>query len=684
MKKSQIKNERLNRRSASWPRGMSLGLAILSIASATFAATDETNVMNHLTEISIDDLLNQAVTSVAKKPEQLSKSPAAISVLTQDDIQRSGARSIPEALRLVPGLDVAQVDSQQWAVSARGFNDVFANKLLVMQDGRSLYTPLFSGVFRDVQNPLLEDIDRIEVIRGPGASLWGANAVNGVISIITKSAADTQGLMVLAGGGNYEQDFAAARYGGKLAEDVYYRVDGQYFDRGDSVAAGGNDAHDAWRLGQGGFRIDWDTRKKGGDLLTLQGDVYDGKMEEIYGVFGFPPPAITPMADAESVAGGNILGRWSHEFEEGNDLSVQAYYDRTARETLIFNENLDTFDIDAQHHFTLGDKFRNDIVWGIGYRLSQDHLGNTATVSFNDSSPETQLFSAFVQDEITLVPDRLQLTLGTKLEHNNYTGFEVQPDGRLLWTPAEHHTIWGAVSRAVRTPSEAEEYLRLNQVYPAGVIAPIPVPVTLYGNQNMHSEDLLAFQLGYRVEVCSNFTMDVATFYNIYDDIRSEEPILPFSPFAPVPFRLVNDLHGDSYGLELAPAWQVLDWWRLRPAYSFLETTLKGPDTFTINNDAGGSPEQQFSLRSSMDLPHNVSLDCTLRYVDRLQTPLFRISSYVALDVRLAWRPSKNWELALVGQNLGSAHHAEFAPTFIGTQRTEVRPGGYAKVTWHF
>lgn len=668
-----------------------IGLVALLVAFAPFfaciekctAADEQTNEMNRLANMSIDELLNQPVTTVSRRPEKLSQSPAAITVLTQEDIQRSGARSIPEALRYVPGMDVAQVDSQQWAVSVRGFNDVFANKLLVLQDGRSLYTPLFSGVFWDVQNPVLEDIDRIEVIRGPGASLWGANAVNGVINIITKSAADTQGFLATAGGGNYEQDFVSGRYGGKLADDVYYRIDGQYFDRGDSVSPGGGDAHDAWRLGQGGFRIDWDTLKKGGNLVTLQGDIYQGRMDQ---VFNAAPMFFPPTTDLEKVGGGNILGRWTHQWGESNEVTMQMYYDRSDRDSTIFSESLDTFDIDVQHHFSLGEEHRNDFVWGLGCRLSYDHIGNTQTAALSPSNPMTRLYSAFLQDEITILPDQLRLTLGTKLEHNNYTGFEVQPDARILWTPAEHHTVWASVSRAVRTPSEAEEFVQLNQLVPAGVFAPSPVPVTINGNPNMRSEDVLAYQFGYRMGISSNLWMDMATFYNVYRDLRGEE-ILPV-PGPMVQILLDNAIHGDSYGVELAPTWEVIPGWRLGAAYSFLEMQLKGPNTpseqFVINMDVGSSPEQQFSLRSSVDLPHNLSLDCALRFVDRLETPLFRISSYVAFDTRLAWRPGKHWELALVGQNLGPTHHAEFAPTFIGTQPTEVRASGYAKITVFF
>lgn len=667
------------------PVAVAMSFAFANLARGTDAQTNE---MDKLLNMSIDDLLNQDVTSVSKKSEKLSKSPAAISVLTQEDIQRSGARSIPEALRLVPGLDVAQVDSQQWAVSARGFNDVFADKLLVLQDGRSLYTPLFSGVFWDVQNPIIEDIERIEVIRGPGAALWGANAMNGVISVITKSAAETQGFMATAGGGNYERDFAAARYGAKLADDLYLRFDGQYFDRASTATSSDGNSRDSWRLGQGGFRLDYDTREKGGDLLTVQGDLYGGNMRQMYGTFSFPPPAITPVPDLERVDGGNILAKWSHAFAESNDLTLQAYFDRTDRESVIFGEHLNTFDFSAQHHFTVGDEHLNDFVWGIGYRLNVDRIDNTPTVSFSPNNPTTRLFSAFLQDEITVVPDRLQLTLGARVEHNNYTGVEIQPDGRALWTPAQHHTIWGAVSRAVRTPSDADEFIRLNQVIPPGTLAPVAVPATIYGNQNAASEEVVAYQLGYRVEPFQKLSVDVAGFYNTYNDLRSEapgpSPTQPVStPF--VPLYLANQIHGDTFGIELSTTWEVVKGWRLQPSYSFCKIELHGdssvPVQTTVRNDIGQTPQQQASLRSSMDLPCDLSLDCAVRYVDRL--PALGIASYVALDARLAWRPTKRLEIALVGQNLGG-RHAEFAPTFIGTQFTQIRPSGYAKVTWFF
>ncbi|HEX4645825.1 MAG TPA: TonB-dependent receptor plug domain-containing protein, partial [Verrucomicrobiae bacterium] len=336
-----------------------LWAATLDTSRAVEIGTNQTD----LAEMTLEKLMEIDVTSVSKKAEKLSESPAAISVLTQDDIRRSGATSIPEALRLIPGLDVAQVDSQQWAISARGFNDVFANKLLVLQDGRSVYTPLFSGVFWQVQDTLMEDIDRIEVIRGPGASLWGANAVNGVINIITKSARETQGVLVTGGGGTEEPGFGGVRYGGKLAEDVYFRVYGKYFYRADSVRPDGSDAHDAWQKGQGGFRIDWDTWERTGNLLTLQGDIYGGRLDQIFSTYDPTSPTLSrSVSEAYRVGGGNVLGRWSHQFSENSDLKLQMYYDRTELDPVIFHENRDTYDIDAQHHFTLG-RF-NDVIWG--------------------------------------------------------------------------------------------------------------------------------------------------------------------------------------------------------------------------------------------------------------------------------------------------------------------------------
>ena len=640
-----------------------------------------------LTELPIETLLGIEVTSVARHSERLSQSPAAIAVITEDDIRRSGALNIPEALRLVPGMEVARLDSSQWAVSARGFNDVFANKLLVLQDGRSIYTPLFSGVFWDVQGSMLEDLERIEVIRGPGATLWGANAVNGVINIISRSSKDTQGVLITGGAGNEERGFGGVRYGGKLSDNAFFRVYGTYFNRDDSALPNGASANDAWQLGRWGFRVDWDVSEQ--NLITIQGDAYRGDVHQVFGTFD---PNATNffriIQDDFEVVGGNILGRWSHTISPNSDFRLQAYYDRTERDTVIFREKRDTFDIDAQHRFLFGE--RNELVWGAGYRVTTDKVGNSPTISLNPDHRTLNLFSAFGQDEITLVPERLRLTVGSKFEHNDFTGFEIQPSGRLLFTPRERQTFWASVSRAVRTPSRAEDDVILNQVVPAGSLGPgSPAFVTtIYGNRNFVSEELLAYELGYRFQPHKTLSLDLAAFYNDYDHLRSQEP--GPSPTQPLvgpafPLHVDNNLYGETYGVEAAATWEIAQWWRLQPSYTFIDMQLhrrSGSADTTSEQDEGKSPRHQFMLRSSMELPHNLSLDAMLRFVDSL--PALHISSYLSLDVRLGWRPKKNLELAIVGQNLLHEQHAEFAPSFISTQRSQIERGCYGKITWGF
>ncbi|MDB6121346.1 MAG: ligand-gated TonB-dependent outer rane channel [Pedosphaera sp.] len=675
----------------------SLAIAIsMALPSVALAAETQYAAAN-LGDKSLEELLNTPVSIVVGHQEKLSQSAAAVSVITEEDIRRSGATSIPEALRLVPGLDVARVDSHQWAISARGFNDVFANKLLVLQDGRSLYTPLFSGVFWDVQDTLMEDIDHIEVIRGPGAAVWGANAVNGVINIITKNAKDTQGILITGGGGTEERGFGGFRYGGQLGQDVYFRVYAKYFNRDDSAFPNGSDARDAWQMGQGGFRIDWDTLERTQNLLTLQGDIYGGRASQIFNTYdpSNPPSYARTVQQDFRLGGGNLLGRWTHEFSDTSELKLQMYYDRTERNTVIFMENQDTYDLDLKHHFELGE--RNVVLWGAGYRIVADKIGNSASISLNPDNRRTQLFSAFVQDEITLVEKRLKLTLGAKFEHNDFTGFEFQPSGRLLWTPHDQHTLWASISRAVRTPSRAEEDVKLSNVIPPGGLFPgSPTAVsTIYGNEQFKSEVLIAYELGYRVQPHANLSIDLTTFYNDYDDLRSVEfgpsPTQPLTAPPPppglfIPFHGDNKLYGETYGAELAATWQVTKRWRLTPAYTLLEMQLHrqpGSTDTTSEADEGRSPQQQFSLRSSLDLPQGFSVDATLRYVDRL--PTLRISSYVELDVRLGWHSkNNNLEVAIVGQNLLAEQHAEFAPSFINTQQTEVQRGVYGKVTMRF
>ncbi len=607
--------------------------------------------------------MNQEVTLVSRRPEKWFTSPSAVQVITGEDIRRSGATSIPEALRLASNLQVAQVDAANWGISARGFNRGspvgsgpgftfgLANKLLVLIDGRSVYTPLFAGVLWDVQDTLLEDIDRIEVISGPGASLWGANAVNGVINVVTKSAKDTQGGLMTAGGGTQLQDFAGFRYGSTLATNVFFRIYGKYFDRNSTVFPDGTPAANDWRMGQGGFRLDW--LPANGDTVTLQVDGYAGSIEQL------------ALSDA-TANGQNILGRWTHVLSDESDLSLQLYWDRTKRTVPgVGAETLDTYDLDFQHRFPLGE--RNKFVWGAGYRLVSDKVANSQILSFVPAGRNLQLFSGFLQDEISLVRDRLHLTLGARLEHNDYSGFEVQPNARLAWTPNDWQTVWGAVSRAVRSPSRIDRDLLLR----------VP-PVTLLGSQNSDSEKLLAYELGYRIRPLSRLVLSLAAFYNDYDDIHSVEPTIA----SPTTLVFGSGLRGRSWGAELSGTYQVTDRWRLRGGYTYFDKRLSmkpGSQDVTQGLAEGNDPRHQFLLQSLLDLPFHFELDWVARYVDTLPSP--NVPSYFTIDARLAWRPRRNLELAIVGQNLWDDRHPEFGPAFT---RQEIPRSVYGKMTWRF
>src|SRR6266566_1292907 len=607
-----------------------------------------------LKKLTLEQLMNLEVTSVSKRPEKLSQAASAIQVITQEEIRRSGVTSLPEAQRLASNLEVAQVDSHEWAISARGFNGTTANKLLVLIDGRSVYTPLFSGVFWDVQDTLLEDVDRIEVITGPGATLWGANAVNGVINILTKSARDTQGLLLYGGGGTEQRAFGGIRYGGQLSTNAYYRIYTKYFDRDDTPLPNGADGQDAWQMGQGGFRVDWYPGEV--NQLTFQGDGYGG--------------AINQAANGDiRVAGGNLLGRWSHTFSEASDLKAQFYYDRTHRKVpLTFAEDLDTYDFDLQHRFPLAE--RQDIVWGLDYGLSEDRVANTPNFAFLPAKLSFQLFSAFAQDEITLVRDRLRLTLGTKFEHNDFSGFEFQPSGRLSWTVTSRQTLWAAISRAVRTPSRID----------TDFFVPANPPFALAGGPKFVSEELLAYELGYRVRPIDQLSFSLATFYNDYSNLRSLEP----GP----PIIIGNGLKGETYGAELAGSYQTTSWWRWQAGYTYLQEHIRlksGSMDFNQGRGEGSDPQNQFSIRSSMDLPGRLTLDAALRYVDVLHNIANgvrgTVPSYVELDARLSWTPIENLELSVVGQNLLHSEHPEFG---FPTSRHEIQRGGFVKVTWRF
>ncbi|MDY6987912.1 MAG: TonB-dependent receptor [Thermodesulfobacteriota bacterium] len=646
--------------------------------------------MPDLMEMTIEELMNIEITSVSKKAQKLSEAASAIFVITQEDIRRSGATSIAEVLRMVPGVQVARIDANVWAVTARGFNGRFANKLLVLMDGRSLYTPAFSGVYWDVQDTLLEDVDRIEVIRGPGATLWGANAVNGVINIITRQAEDTQGALVSGGTGTEEQGFGGVRYGGKLGDDVYYRIYAKYINRDSGVDASGDDAADDWDALRAGFRVDWQAGADNG--MTFQGDVYNGNAGERASQPLLVPPFEATLDQENDLAGGNLLGRWRRVLSDTSDVELQLYYDRKKRETGATGLVIDTLDVDSQHRFLLTK--RQEIIWGLGYRFSSNDYTNAFNISANPDSRQDHLFSLFIQDEIVLMEDYLHLTMGSKFEHNDYTGFEVQPSVRVMWTPQEGHSIWAAVSRAVRTPSWGEHDGRINgSVLPPEVSFPgsPPAVTAVFGDRDFESEELLAYEVGYRVRPTDKLSLDMAAFYSDYDNLRTLELGEMFPEVSPLPEHLVipmtgdNKMDGKAYGIELVAELHLLDWWHLKGAYTYLHERLHlHGDSQDMNSEAGEgeNPHNQLSLRSCMDLPRNVEFDLWARYVDNL--PSHDLGSYVSLDARLSWRPQDNLELSLVGQNLLDDHHPEFVPELIETAPSEVERSVYGKITWQF
>ncbi len=427
-------------RGAAWSRQfLATALAAMLVASTALANTSSQDLPD-VTNMSVEDLMKMQVTSVSKRAQSVADAPAAVFVITQEDIQNSGARSIPELLRMVPGLEVARIDENKWAIGSRGFNGRFDDKLLVLIDGRSVYTPLFSGVYWDVQDVMLEDVDRIEVIRGPGATLWGANAVDGVINIITKSAKDTQSALVKSEGGDEQINADSARYGGKLADKGYYRVYAKYFDWNSSTGLGGQYAGDGWNQVRGGFRSDWALTKA--DSLTFQGDAYHSRDGETLTVPTLAAPYSDTFGNVGEYSGGNLLGRWTHSYSDSSNITLQTYFDRTNyADNNLFVDHENVFDIDFQHDFHLD--HNNEIVWGAGYRSVQDRSDSTFTVMVNPSQGQYNLFSAFVQDEVGFLQDRLHVTVGSKFEHNSFTGFEIQPNVRFLANVTEKSVCLG-------------------------------------------------------------------------------------------------------------------------------------------------------------------------------------------------------------------------------------------------
>jgi iron complex outermembrane receptor protein len=633
-----------------------------------------------LSALSLEELAAIETTTSTRAPTALSKVPAAVFVITQDDIRRSGVTSIPDALRLAPGVQVARIDANKWAIGVRGFGSRLSRSMLVLIDGRAVYTPLFAGTYWEVQDTLLEDIDRIEVVLGPGGTLWGANAVNGIVNIITKGAQDTQGMLVATEGGSEEQGAVRVRYGGKRGERAFYRVYGKFFNRDSAFHADGSN-FDGWRMGQAGFRADWTLPSN--KTLTLQGDAYAGASGQRSNLTTLTPPAVRVIEEDADLSGGNVLGRWGGPVGR-SDVRLQWFYDRTNRREPTFQETRDTADVDFQHRLPFGGP--HQLLWGVGYRVSSGDFRGVATVQFVPNRRTDHLVTWFLQDDIEAVPDRVHIIVGSKFEHNGYSGFEAQPSGRVLWTPTTRQTVAGSIARAVRTPSRVEHDLDATSL-----VSPAPLTVSRFTpNRSFRPERLLAYEMLYRVQPVNRLSLSLSVFVNTHDDLLSIETGAPVfettqpPPRLVVPIELGNGIHGTSYGFEVTSLVDLAAWWRLTGTYSHLEIDLTPDadslDTSTARSTEGSSPRHQAFLRSSLNLPAGVELDWMWRAVSRLPSSSQRIPAYATSDVRLA-RVLGPVTLALVGQNLHEARHAEFASS---GRVSDVQRSVYASVVWRW
>jgi iron complex outermembrane recepter protein len=664
-------------------RAAVIGLLVLA-GLVNQSLADPPGGPDSLKQLSLAELGNVEVTTASKEPEEVWKTPAAVVVITQEDIRQSGATSIPEVLRLVPGVEVAQVDSDHWSIGIRGFGAALASKLLVMIDGRSVYTPLFAGVYWQAQATPLEDVERIEVIRGPGGTIWGANAVDGIINIITKNAKDTHGSLVSLGGGSVDQGTGAVHYGGGNSRGFNYRVYSMGFVRGAEFHPDGIDFDD-WRLGQAGFRTDWTPGAR--DSFTFQGDTYREGAGEATTYALYSPPSQVNAYGTAYLTGGNVLGRWKRVVNDRSDFQIQAYFDRTNHFEPEFGETRDTFDVDFLHHLTL--PWQQNFLWGLGARLSPANFIQTVpSIDFLPTQQTDRIYSGFAQDEIPFFRKRLALTVGSKLEHNNYTGFEAQPSVRLLWNSTPRQSVWASVTRAVRTPSRIDEDVELTDF--AGTSSGLPVYLRVNGNTQFKSEELLAYETGYRTLVTPHCYVDLALFYNDYNDLYSFQVGAPFLEPSPAPVHAVlplltsNGIKGNTKGFEIAPDWKPVGGWELRASYSYLDMELQNKpdsnDPTSVAGYEGSSPRHQVVIQSFVRLPKKLEFDQTYFYVSAL--PAETVASYQTMDARVGWHITPELELSVGGQNLLQPHYAQFGGDPGGP--VEIKRSAYAKFVWRF
>jgi iron complex outermembrane receptor protein len=664
-------------------RNAGLGLALSAFTIVTGMAQTASPV--DLTGTSLEDLMNIQVTSVSKKEQSLSKAAGSIYVITQDDIRHSGATNVPDLLRMVPGVDVARINANTWAISIRGFNSRYSGKVLVLVDGRTVYTPLFSGVYWDQQTMPLENIERIEVIRGPGGTVWGANAMNGVVNIISKSAKDTRGGLVSAEAGSQDRAQGLVQYGSSAGANGSYRVYGRYAMNQDSPSLPGSPATDNAHSSQIGFRSDWDLSSR--DTLTAQGDLRgSSESQTITTLFLNQPPGYYTLNDQVRVAAGNILGRWNHVFSNGAATTLQIYYDGFRR----FDQGLQnqsTGDVDFQYHFHLGD--RNDIVAGFGYRVTDQSFTDGYEVVLGTGHRRDNLLGTFIQDEVRLT-NSVSLTAGVKLEDNAYTGFEFEPSVQLAWSPSRRQTVWASVSRAIQQPSWLYAEAQVDQ-------AAVPVPgvgTAIYqisGDPDAKAPAVVNYELGYRTELSKRLTLDTTVFLGDYDRLQTLEAGTPFFVATPVPPHLVlpnvfeNLARGTTYGVEASAHWDVSKWWRISPGFSFLRTNLALDAGASIGEivafTSSGSPKRQAQLRSNIKLPHHVELDTSIYFVGSLA--MGPVPAYTRVDTRVGWHIGEFVDIGITGQNLLTPRHIEFLDGLQVTPMETAR-AIVAKITWRF
>jgi iron complex outermembrane receptor protein len=666
-----------------------LGCILLSVACAPHGwsqdhATSSDAATTDLSQLTLEDLTKVQVSSVERKEQDLMSVPAAVFVITQQDIRRAGVTSLPELFRMVPGMQVAQVYANEWAVSARGFNSRFADKMLVLIDGRSIYSEIYSGVFWDQNDLLLEDIDHIEVIRGPGGTLWGANAVNGIINIITLKAKRTQGVTVEGEDGRIAET-ATLRYGGEAGTKVQYRGFVKYLRRNDLLAEDGSAAQDSGNAVRGGGRLDWQARQH--DWLTFHGNLYTGKENQRVFVTA-PDGTLTTGPDTVDIDGGFALARWEHQLR-ASQFALQAYFNHDKHAEHAGSGVEKVMDIEFQDR--LPSLARNDLNWGVGYRLTIDHVAGNPN-PFLHSSHRDALYNIFAEDDLTLIPGRLKLTLGMKLLHNTYTGWELQPGGRMIWTPNDRHSLWGAVSRAVRTPSVQDR--DLNFYEPTSPIEGLPAEVLAMGNPAFASEQLLSFEVGYRQRLGRTLSLDLATFYNRYTDLRSQTVQTPGLAFLPgptlvIPILYTNQLKASANGVEAAVSWNPRKALQVQTSYSWSNGRLRLPGNAAVMRpDSWSSPTNTLSVRSTWAFTRNWSLISMIYGVSRLerpeQTTLAPVVGYVRLDTHVAFKLGKVLQLTAGGDNLLQGQHPEFDPQDAYSVRSQIPRSEFVRAVWSF